>query len=163
MEKITTSVERVERTGMAAAHKAESKDYMAANFAADSYAPTMMVNYQKDGNGRGILPVTGWLVCVEGTSKGQDYRIHEEYNYIGRSNKMDICIQDPTVSRENHAIIAYDTQEKIFYFAPAGGSSIVRVNKKAVLGNVELKAYDRLTIGQSTFLFIPLCGEQFEW
>ena len=26
-----------------------------------------------------------------------------------------------------------------------------------------LKAYDRLTIGQSTFLFIPFCGEQFEW
>ena len=147
-----------------AAHWADAKDYMGANYASENYAPTMPVNYQKEGNDKAMLPVTGWLVCIEGASKGQDYRIHEEYNYIGRSSKMDICIQgDPTVSRENHAIIAYDTQEKIFYFAPAGGGSIVRVNKKAVLGNVELKAYDRLTIGQSTFLFIPFCGEQFEW
>ena len=147
-----------------AAHWADANDYKSANYASENYAPTMPVNYQREGNDKAMLPVTGWLVCIEGASKGQDYRIHEEYNYIGRSSKMDICIQkDPTVSRENHAIIAYDTQEKIFYFAPSGGGSIVRVNKKAVLGNVELKAYDRLTIGQSTFLFIPLCGDAFEW
>ena len=145
-------------------HWADAKNYREANYASDSYAPTMPVNYQKDKNASMTLPVTGWLVCIEGASKGQDYRIHEEYNYIGRSSKMDICIQgDPTVSRENHAIIAYDTIEKIFYFAPSGGGSIVRVNGRAVLGNVELKAYDRLTIGQSSFLFIPFCGEKFVW
>ena len=77
---------------------------------------------------------------------------------------MDVCIPgDATVSRDNHAIIAYDTLERIFYFAPASGGSIVRVNGKAVLGNVELKAYDRITIGQSQFLFIPFCGEKYEW
>ena len=147
-----------------AAHWADAKDYMGANFASENYSPTMPVNYQKEGSDKAKLPVTGWLVCIDGASKGQDYRIHEEYNYIGRSSKMDICIQgDPTVSRENHAIIAYDTQEKLFYFAPAGGGSIVRVNKKAVLASTELKAYDRLTIGQSTFIFIPLCGADFEW
>lgn len=146
------------------AHWADAQNYREANYASDNYAPTMPVNYQKDGNNKMQLPVTGWLVCVEGAAKGQDYRIHEEYNYIGRSSKMDICIQgDPTVSRENHAIIAYDTIEKIFYFAPSGGGSIVRVNGKAVLNNVELKAYDRLTIGQSSFLFVPFCGEQFVW
>lgn len=147
-----------------AAHWADAQDYMGANYASESYAPTMPVNYQKDSNTGAELPVTGWLVCIEGASKGHDYRIHEEYNYIGRSSKMDICIQgDPTVSRENHAIIAYDSQEQLFYFAPVSGGSIVRVNGRAVLGNVELKAYDKLTIGQSSFLFIPFCGEKFVW
>lgn len=147
-----------------AAHWADAEDYMKANYASEDYMPTMPKNYQEEKNDKVLLPVTGWLVCIEGPSKGMDYRIHDEYNYIGRGSKMDICIQgDPTVSRENHAIIAYDTQEKLFYFAPSGGGSIVRVNGKAVLGNVELKAYDRLSIGQSVFLFIPLCGENFEW
>ena len=146
-------------------HWADANNYRETNYASESYAPTMPVNFQKNEKERGaVLPVTGWLVCIDGPSKGLDYRIHEEYNYIGRSSKMDICIQgDPTISRENHAIIAYDGQERMFYFAPSGGGSIVRVNGKAVLGNVELKAYDKLSIGQSVFIFIPFCGEQFEW
>ncbi len=147
-----------------AVHWADAKSYMEASSTSENYAPTMPVGYQNEDTQKSELPVTGWLVCVEGASKGQDFRICEEYNYIGRSSKMDICIQgDPTISRENHAIIAYDTLERIFYFAPSGGGSIVRVNGKAVLGNVELKAYDRLTIGQSQFLFVPFCGENFEW
>lgn len=148
------------------AHWADAKDYMDADYASESYAPTMPIIHGMDGEHakKVLLPVTGWLVCIEGASKGQDYRIHAEYNYIGRSSKMDICIQgDPTISRENHAIIAYDTLEGAFYFAPSGGGSIVRVNGKAVLVSVELKAYDRLTIGQSSFLFVPFCGEQFKW
>lgn len=146
-------------------HWADAKDYMEANYASESYDPTMPVNYRKNGeSAKALLPVTAWLVCIEGPSKGQDYRIHAEYNYIGRSSKMDICIQgDPTISRENHAIIAYDTLDGIFYFAPSGGGSIVRINGKAVLGSVELKPYDKLTIGQSVFSFVPFCGEQFEW
>lgn len=150
------------------------------NGPAEDYEKTMPVDYRKkmkkeeDKKPEGreaensvpeeIRPVTGWLVCVEGASKGKDYAIHAEYNYIGRSTAMDICIQgDQTISRENHAIIAYDTQERMFYFAPSGGGSIVRVNGKAVLSNVELQAYDRLTIGKSEFLFLPFCGEKFEW
>ena len=149
------------------------------NGQAEEYEKTMPVNYRKKAEkeeekraeareenkaAEEVRPVTGWLVCVEGASRGKDYAIHAEYNYIGRSTSMDICIQgDPTISRENHAIIAYDVLERAFYFAPSGGGSIVRVNGKAVLSNVELQAYDRLTIGKSEFLFVPFCGEKFEW
>ena len=35
-------------------------------------------------------PVVGWLVCIEGATKGNDYRIHSQNNYIGRSARMDI-------------------------------------------------------------------------
>lgn len=132
---------------------------------AEEYGATMPINYDRGGiNEKAAQPVTGWLVCIEGPEKGKDYRLHEEYNYIGRSSHMDVSIPgDVTVSRENHAIIAYDTQERMFFFAPSSGASIVRHNGKAVLSNVELKYGDRLQIGKGIFLFVPLCGEMFQW
>lgn len=112
----------------------------------------------------GIDPVVGWLVCTNGTEKGRDYRIHSDNNFIGRSEKMDICIRgDETISRENHAIISFDTRDKIYYFSPGDGRSIVRLNYKALFMTSEIKAYDIIEIGKTKLLFIPLCGERFEW
>ncbi len=112
----------------------------------------------------GIDPVVGWLVAVSGSERGRDYRIHSDNNYIGRSEKMDICIRgDDTISRVNHAVIAYDTRERLFYFAPGEGRSINRINGKATLGMVELHPYDELEIGTTKLMFIPFCGERFEW
>ncbi len=112
----------------------------------------------------GVDPVVGWLVRMNGKERGLDYRIHSDNNFIGRSEKMDICIKgDDTISRDKHAILTYDSMEKLFYFSPAEGRSVVRVNGKANLQTVELKAYDKLTIGKTELMFIPLCGDRFEW
>lgn len=147
---------------------AETSEFMATGPVggmAEGYSPTMPLNFDKGGiNDKASQPVTGWLVCIDGPEKGQDYRIHEEYNYIGRDTESDICLAgDPTVSRTKHAIIAYDGQERMFFFAPASGASIVRHNGKAVLNNVQLKNGDRIQIGKGTFIFVPLCGENFQW
>lgn len=116
---------------------------------------------QKD---MGIDPVVGWLVCTNGTEKGRDYRIHTDNNFVGRSEKMDICIRgDETISRENQAVITYDANDRNYYFSPGDGRSIVRVNDKAIFQTVELKAYDRIVVGKTELIFIPLCGEKFEW
>jgi len=112
----------------------------------------------------GIDPVVGWLVCIEGKEKGQDYRIHSDNNYIGRAESMDISIRnDDTISRENHAVISYDSRDKAFYFAPASGRGIVRLNDKAVLSTVELAANDVVEIGNTKLMFVPLCGGAFNW
>lgn len=112
----------------------------------------------------GIDPVVGWLVSVTGEEKGRDYRIHSDNNYIGRDNKMDICVRyDETISRENHAVVSYDTVDKTYYFSPGEGRNIVRHNGKAIFQTVELAAYDRVTVGKTELLFVPLCGKQFEW
>ena len=113
---------------------------------------------------KGIDPVVGWLVCVDGTEKGRDYRIHSDNNFIGRSDRMDICIRgDETISRENHAIISYDMLDNTFYFSPGDGRSIVRVNDKAIFQTVEVKAHDRITIGKTICEFMPFCDEAFKW
>lgn len=112
----------------------------------------------------GIDPVVGWLVCKSGAEKGRDYKIHSENNYIGRSEHMDICIHgDDTISRENHAIISYDDRDRVFYFTPGEGRSIVRLNGKALLMTAEIKAYDEVEIGTTVLVFIPLCGPNFQW
>ncbi|MCM1039199.1 MAG: FHA domain-containing protein [Roseburia sp.] len=112
----------------------------------------------------GIDPVVGWLVCVSGKEKGRSYMIHSDNNYIGRSEKMDICIRgDETISRENQAVITYDTNDNCYYFSSGDGRSIVRVNNKAIFQTMTLQAYDRLMIGKTELLFMPLCGEQFKW
>lgn len=112
----------------------------------------------------GLDPVVGWLVCVEGKEKGRDYRIHTDNNYLGRSEKMDICVRgDETISRERHLIISYDSADKIYYCSAGDGRSIVRLNEKAIFQTVELKKYDRITVGKTVLLFVPLCGKDFEW
>ena len=112
----------------------------------------------------GIDPVVGWLVCIEGQEKGRDYRIHSDNNYIGRSEKMDICLRgDDTISRENHAVISFDTVSKIFYVSPGEGRSIVRLNGKALFSTSEIRSYDTIEIGKTKLLFIQLCGDRFKW
>ena len=109
-------------------------------------------------------PVVGWLVCIEGATKGTDYRIHSQNNYIGRSARMDISIpEDSHISAENSAIIAYDNEDRTFYFGPCSGRNIVRVNGKPALSVEKIEAYDVLTIGTTKLLFVPLCGDRFDW
>lgn len=113
---------------------------------------------------QGVDPVVGWLVRMNGKERGLDYRIHSDNNFIGRSDKMDICIKgDDTISRENQAILTYDPTEKKFYFSAGEGRSVVRLNGKAILQTVELNIYDKVTIGKTELLFVPLCGDNFAW
>ena len=95
---------------------------------------------------------------------GTDYRIHSQNNYIGRSARMDISIpEDSHISAENSAIIAYDNEDRTFYFGPGSGRNIVRVNGKPALSVEKIEAYDVLTIGTTKLLFVPLCGDRFDW
>lgn len=112
----------------------------------------------------GIDPVVGWLVCVEGGDKGRDYRIHGERNFIGRSEKMDICIRgDETISREVHAIISYDMRKNIFRIYQGESKGIVYLNEEEVITAEIIKPYDSIEIGKTKLLFIPFCEERFKW
>lgn len=109
-------------------------------------------------------PVVGWLVCIEGNSKGADYRIHSQNNFIGRGQHMDICITgDNTISAERAAAIAYDARENMFFFGVGNSHNLVYVNGKVILNTVVLQPFDELTIGETKLLFVPLCSERFTW
>lgn len=130
-----------------------------------SYGLTSAVPLVKNGSteSASLNPVVGWLVCTGGVNKGADYRIHNGYNYIGRGESMDICIQgDNCISSEKAAMISFDNREKVFFFGP-GGHNPVRVNGKMIHAPVQIQPYDELEIGESLFRFVPFCGERFDW
>ncbi len=113
---------------------------------------------------KSIDPVVGWLVCIEGPDKGRDYRVKAEKNFIGRSSMMDICISgDQRVSRENHAIIAYEPRHAEFRLYPGDARGLVYLNDSMVDVSAVLHPFDKIEIGNSSLRFVPFCGEQFRW
>ena len=111
-----------------------------------------------------IRPVVGWLVCVEGPEKGRSYEIHNENNFVGRSDTMDINIQgDPGISRDKPVIITYDSPSRTFFCGFMNGRGVVRLNGKPLLSTTELKQWDIIEISKTQLLFIPLCGEKYDW
>ncbi len=112
----------------------------------------------------GVNPVVGWLVSVAGPERGRDYRIRSERNFIGRSEKMDICISgDEAISREKHAVITYYPNKNTFKIATGDATGIVYLNGEGVETAEELKPFDRLEIGKTQLVFVPFCGESFTW
>ena len=109
-------------------------------------------------------PVTGWLVCIDGPSKGRDYRILTEKNFLGRADGMDIQILgDNNIAKRNHAVFVYDYKKRRTFLLPGDSQGLVYVNDEAIFTPIELNRYDIIELGKSKFLFIPLCGDEFEW
>ncbi|WP_218015210.1 FHA domain-containing protein [Brevibacillus dissolubilis] len=113
---------------------------------------------------KGADPVVGWLVCIKGPDRGRDYRIHTEKNRIGRSENNDIHIRgDNAISRENHATITYDPKKKRFRLLAGESRGMVYLNDEAVDLVADLTAYDIIEMGDTQLMFVPLCGDRFDW
>lgn len=112
----------------------------------------------------GIDPVVGWLVCVEGPDRGRDYRIRSGRNFIGRDEHMHIAIRnDAGISRERHAVLSFEPRRGEFKLIPGDSAGLTYVNDETVDAAVALKPFDRIELGESKLLFVPFCGERFQW
>ena len=112
-----------------------------------------------------LEPVVGWLVCIEGPGKGKDYHLWARINSIGRSEDMDVCLsEDMTISKRNHARIAYDSKHNMFQLIPGDSTTnTIYLNDEPVYIPAKLKAYDVIELGEGKFVFIPFCNERFNW
>ena len=111
-----------------------------------------------------VDPVVGWLACIKGSEKGQDYRIVSERNFIGRNEEMDIRVEgDMSISRKNHCSISYNPKQRIFIITPGEGNGLVYINNEALYTSRQLESYDMIEIGESKFIFVNLCGQNFDW
>lgn len=109
-------------------------------------------------------PVVGWLVCVAGADKGKSYELYARINSIGRSGGNDVCISgDATISRERHARLAYDARHNNYQLIPGESTNNIYLNDQPVYVPTGLEAYDLVELGESKFLFLPLCGDRFRW
>lgn len=112
----------------------------------------------------GIEPVAGWLVCIQGPSFGASYTLKTGRNFIGRGSDMDVVLaQDNSVSRQRHAIVLYEPRKREFIVQPGDSRELFYLNDDVVLGPEHLKAQDVLTVGNTSLMFFPCCGENFSW
>lgn len=107
----------------------------------------------------------GWLVVVNGPGKGAAFTLFNGVSMIGRGDNQTVRLDfgDNSISRENHAAIAFDPEQSEFFIGHGGKANLVRRNNRPVLATEELGAGDLIRIGETTLRFVPLCGPDFSW
>lgn len=111
-----------------------------------------------------IEPTVGWLTAISGENAGKSYVLKAGRNFIGRASSMDVVLSgDKSISREKHAIVLYEPRKRQFLVQPGESRELFYVNDEVVVSTVKLQAYDKLLLGSTTLIFVPLCGEQFSW
>lgn len=110
-------------------------------------------------------PVVGWLVCIKGGSAGNSYELRTGANKVGRlENYNDVVISgDMQISGKEHLVITFEPKKRKFYLQQGGGMSLSYLNGALLNGSAVLGDRDRIELGSSTLVFVPLCGDGFGW
>ena len=107
----------------------------------------------------------GWIVVLDGPGRGASFTIFTGVSQIGRGEDQAVRLDfgDNSISRSQHAMVAYDTEQRKFFLGQGGKANIVRLNESPVLSTEELHTDDKIRIGETTLWFIALCGPEFDW
>lgn len=109
-------------------------------------------------------PVVGWLVSIEGSTVGKDFRLCSGRNYIGRAKDMDVVLEgDNRVSRNKHAIVLFDPKSQKTMCQAGESRELFYLNDNVVTETAELKRGDVITIGDTKLMFVPFCGDLHNW
>lgn len=112
---------------------------------------------------KGLDFITGWLVCVDGSEKGRDYRLHQGFNRIGRDFSMDVVIADETVPvKKAMCAIVYDDHTNSFFAVEQSGGEVY-LDGESVQGAVRMNDGSILRIGSSEYEFVAFCREGRTW
>lgn len=115
-------------------------------------------------NEKGIVEVRGWLVCLEGAKRGEDFKIRGEKNTIGRGSGNDIKLDfDSSISKGVNAIISYDVRNNKFFIFLGESKNNIYVNNQMLMTPIELRDYDVIEIGNTKMIFRSLCNDIFNW
>ena len=111
------------------------------------------------------LPVVGWLVVYKGPGRGKAVSLVNGMNGIGRGEDQTVQVDfgDESISRDTHAYITYDDEERNFYVSHGGKQNVVRLNGRPVLNSEPLTDGDSIRMGATTMRFCALCGPDFDW
>ena len=107
--------------------------------------------------------VVGWIVCTSGSMAGKSCDLYDKQNSVGRGRHTDACFEEDMTISEKHALIAYDGRHNRFYLVPKTETNVMTLNGESVTRTTPLTTFDKIQMGKSSFLFIALCGEKFNW
>lgn len=107
----------------------------------------------------------GWLVIVSGPGRGTAFSLANGVSQIGRGEDQAVRLDfgDNSISRANHAAIAYDPEQQNFFLGHGGKANLVRLNGNPVLSTEPLHSGAEIRIGETTLRFVGLCGGDFDW
>ncbi|WP_170384550.1 FHA domain-containing protein [Ruegeria atlantica] len=107
----------------------------------------------------------GWLVVTAGPGRGSCITLTEGLMQIGRNDDQAIQLDfgDTGISRSNHAVIAYDPEDRKCYLGHGGKANLVRLNGKPVLSTVALNSGDLIRISETSIRFAAFCDDGFDW
>ncbi len=107
----------------------------------------------------------GWLVVTAGPGRGAAITLTEGLMQIGRNDDQAIQLDfgDTGISRSNHAVIAYDPEDRKCYLGHGGKANLVRLNGKPVLSTIALSNGDLIRISETSIRFTAFCDDGFDW
>lgn len=110
-------------------------------------------------------PPVAVLIVVDGPGRGNMCPVYYGQNSLGRGVDQRIALNfgDSRISRDTHAFILFDELDRKFFVRDNGKENIVRVNDAPVMTPTELNSRDRITVGETTLLFLPICDQTFDW
>ena len=107
----------------------------------------------------------GWLALIEGPGRGASFTLTTGLSTIGRGQDQAVRLDfgDTAISRECHAAIVYDPEDRRVLIGHGGRSNIVRLNGEPLLSREELHDGDLIRLGKTTLCFVAFCGPDFDW
>jgi hypothetical protein len=132
--------------------------YMGGGSSPGAEAPEEMVSDEP-------ILLAGWLAVISEQGRGTSYTLTFGMNTLGRSEENHVSIQngDQSISRHKHAMIIYDYENNLFYIKHGEGQFLTYLNGEVLLETKRLHANDRIKLGSTELIFIPLCSENFKW
>jgi hypothetical protein len=106
--------------------------------------------------------VVGWLVGLNGATRGESFPVRIGRNIIGRDRRSDIVITDDQAS-SHHADLVFRPEEKRFILMDHNSTNGTYVNEMEIEPRRDLVPKDVIRIGSQRFVFMPLCEEGFYW
>lgn len=106
--------------------------------------------------------VVGWLVSLNGPSRGEAFPVRMGRNVIGRDRRSDIVINDDQAS-SHHADLVFRPEERRFILMDHNSTNGTYVNEMEIEPRRDLAEKDIVRIGSHRFLFSPLCHDGFHW
>ena len=133
-------------------------------FGANASANDMFDVASDDASGSLDFPV-GWLVVTQGPGRGKSFTLQNVVSTIGRGLDQTITLNfgDDTISRSNHAAVAFDDQMNACFLGYGGKANLVRLNGRPVLTTEQLAHGDLIRIGETDLRYVALCGPDFVW
>jgi len=96
--------------------------------------------------------VVGKLTIVEGPGAGQSVNIYTGTNQIGRGDDMRVQINfgDDTISRQQHAVITFDSKALEVRIYDGGKPGGLWVNGARITADEAIKFGDTIKLGETT-------------